>query len=131
MISVAADTDAASAGLLPRCKAIPHTDQATAANAPFLNFYLLAICLFTSLSLALSHLFSSFMGNPARCRDNFTGLPGDIRLTTTHTRQSRPQRGSTSHVPFDTSFPERHDDPLAQHFRPSKHRWKACASAVM
>lgn len=54
MISVAADTDAASAVPLPRCKAIPHKDQATAPNTPFFLFISLAVCLFTSLSVILS-----------------------------------------------------------------------------
>lgn len=71
-------TDAASAVSPARCKAIPHTDQATAANAPFFLFIsflflLLAIFLFTSLSLPF---YSLVMSNPARCRDKFTGLPG-------------------------------------------------------
>lgn len=120
MISVAADTDAAAAVPLPRCKAIPHTDQAT-ANAPFFLFILLPICLFTSLSLS-PFFFFFFTGNPARCRDNFTEPSRDTRLPTTHIRQSRSQWGSASHVPFDTSHPKRHDNPLAHHSCLSKHR---------
>lgn len=66
MISVAADTDAACAVMLPRCKAIPHTDRATAtANAPFSGFILACYLLF--LCLLLLRLSSVFTDKPTRC----------------------------------------------------------------
>ena len=57
MISVVADTDAASSVALPRFEANPHTDQAT-ANAPLCLFYSAG---YLSLYIFLSSgLFSFF-----------------------------------------------------------------------
>ena len=59
MISVVADTDAASSVLLPRFEANPHTDQAT-ANAPLCPFYSAGyLSLYISLSFPVFHFFLS------------------------------------------------------------------------
>lgn len=63
---------------------------------------LLAICLVLSAAPFIS--FLSLTPSHLRYHNNFQSSPGKTDLLR-HTRQSQAQRESTSHVPFDTSFP--------------------------
>lgn len=113
---------------VPRSKASPHTAQGSAAHSHFL-FWLLFIFLHLSLAFPLTCFFV-LMGNPGRCRDSFTELLGDIGLPATHSPQSHSQWGSTSHVAFDKSLPERRGDLVTLHLCLCKYSGKAGASSL-
>lgn len=100
MLSAAADTDATAAVLLPRSQATPPTQIRPLMLLFDLFFSFLFVCLPPHLSC--SPFF--FSCNPIRCHVTFQELSWENRLPTTHTQQSHSQQGSTSHVPFDTSF---------------------------
>lgn len=113
---------------VPRSKARPHTAQGSAAHSHFL-FWLRFIFLHLALAFPLACFFV-LTGNPERCHDSFTELPGDNGLPTTNTPQSHSQWGSISHVAFDKSLPERHGDPVTLHLGLCKYSGKAGASSL-
>lgn len=107
----------------------------SAANGSFFPFLfnqiLLLLYIFLSISPPSSHFFTLLTGNPERCYDNPTEIPGDVRLPMTYTPQSRSQWGSESHVTFDKSVLGERGSTCTQHFCLSKYGGKVGASAII